>query len=268
MRFYLLNVVIYLEKYSVKVVELDMENKMTYYHSANYGTINIETYLPLVDQIIKQLNLKESSLIDYDDLFSIGIMGLLDAIDKYNNHNKVSFNNYARLRIKSAILNEIRQVEFLSRDKIALIETYYKKCEEIQQLLLRNPSDEEICECMQIGIDELLKIHSNINCLSISSLDEAIDDCEGEPICLCDLLKDSADNALNLIEKKELKQELLDAIWKLSDREMIILHFYYKEELSLACMSEILNISMSRISQLHKQAIKNLRHHLLMEKNY
>ena len=70
----------------------------------------------------------------------------------------------------------------------------------------------------------------------------------------------------NLIEKKELKQEIIEAILKLSDREMIILHFYYKEELSLACISEILNISMSRISQLHKQAIKNLRHHLLMKK--
>jgi len=257
---------IYLEKHSVKVVDLYMKNEMTDYHSANYGTINIETYLPLVDQIIKQLDLRESSLMDYDDLFSIGTMGLLDAINKYN--NKVSFDNYARLRIKSAILNEIRQVEFLSRDKISLIETYYKKYEELEQFLLRNPSDEEICECMQIEIDKLLKIHFNINCLSISSLDEVIDECEGEPICLCDLLRDSADNALNLIEKKELKQEILDAIWKLSDREMIILHFYYKEELSLACMSEILNISMSRISQLHKQAIKNLRHHLLMRKKY
>lgn len=257
---------IYLEKHYVKVVELDMETKMKYYHSANYGTINVETYLPLVDQIIKQLDFRESSLMDYDDLFSIGVMGLLDAIDKYNNYNTVSFDNYVRLRIKSAILNEIRQVEVLSRDKISLIETYYKKCEEIQQLLLRNPSDEEISECMQIEIDELLKIYSNINCLSISSLDKAIDDCDGQPICLRDLLRDSADNALNLIEKKELKQEIIEAILKLSDREMIILHFYYKEELSLACISEILNISMSRISQLHKQAIKNLRHHLLMKK--
>jgi len=259
---------IYLEKHSVKVVELDMENKMTYYHSANYGTINIETYLPLVDQIIKQLDLRESSLMDYDDLFSIGTMGLLDAINKYSTNKKVSFEKYVKLCIKGAILNELKYVGVLSRDKMLLVETYYKKYEELQQLLLRNPSDEEICECMQIEIDKLLKIHFNINCLSISSLDEVIDDCEGEPICLCDLLRDSADNALNLIEKKEQKQEILDAIWKLSDREMIILHFYYKEELSLACMSEILNISMSRISQLHKQAIKNLRHHLLMRKKY
>ena len=66
-----------------------------------------------------------------------------------------------------------------------------------------------------------------LNKLSISSLDKAIDDCDGQPICLRDLLRDSADNALNLIEKKELKQEIIEAILKLSDREMIILHFYY-----------------------------------------
>lgn len=259
---------IYLEKHYVKVVELDMETKMKYYHSANYGTINVEIYLPLVDQIIKQLDFRESSLMDYDDLFSIGVMGLLDAINKYSTNKKVSFEKYVKLCIKGAILNELKHVGVSSRDEISLVETYYKKYEELEQFLLRNPSDDEISECMQIEIDELLKIHLNINCLSISSLDKAIDDCDGQPICLRDLLRDSADNALNLIEKKELKQEIIEAILKLSDREMIILHFYYKEELSLACISEILNISMSRISQLHKQAIKNLRHHLLMKKNY
>ena len=93
-----------------------METKMKYYHSANYGTINVETYLPLVDQIIKQLDFRESSLMDYDDLFSIGVMGLLDAINKYSTNKTVSFEKYVKLRIKGAILNEIRHSwSFISR---------------------------------------------------------------------------------------------------------------------------------------------------------
>ncbi len=243
-----------------------MKNKMAYYHSTNYQSVNIETYLPLVHRIVKQLNIKESSLIDYDDLLSIGVMGLLDAVDKYSSDKKASFETYARLRIKGAILDELRRIGILSRDKMTLVKTYYKKREELEQLLLREPSDEEICEYMQIKMDELLKIYTNIHYLSISSLDEAIYESEGQSISLLNTLSDSADNGLNIIEKKELAHELTEAISLLSEREKHILNFYYVEELSVASMSEILNISISRVSQLHGKAIANLRQYLSMKK--
>ena len=239
---------------------------MAYYHSTNYQSVNIETYLPLVHRIVKQLNIKESSLIDYDDLLSIGVMGLLDAVDKYSSDKKASFETYARLRIKGAILDELRRIGILSRDKMTLVKTYYKKREELEQLLLREPSDEEICEYMQIKMDELLKIYTNIHYLSISSLDEAIYESEGQSISLLNTLSDSADNGLNIIEKKELAHELTEAISLLSEREKHILNFYYVEELSVASMSEILNISISRVSQLHGKAIANLRQYLSMKK--
>lgn len=243
-----------------------MKNKMAYYHPTNYRSVNIETYLPLVHRIVKQLNLKESSLIDYEDLLSIGIMGLLDAIDKYSTDKKASFETYARLRIKGAILDEMRRVGILSRDKMRLVKTYYRKREELEQLLLKEPSDEEMCEYMQIELNELLNIYSNIHYLSISSLDETIYESEGQSISLLHMLSDSADNGLNMIEKKELEQELAMAISSLSERERHILNFYYVEELSVASMSEILNISISRVSQLHGKAIANLRQQLSMKK--
>ncbi len=239
---------------------------MAYYHSTNYQSVNIETYLPLVHRIVKQLNLKESSLIDYEDLLSIGIMGLLDAVDKYSPDKKASFETYARLRIKGAIIDELRRVGILSRDKMALVKTYYRKREELEQLLLREPSDEEMCEYMQIEMNELLNIYSNIHYLSISSLDETIYESEGQSISLLHMLSDSADNGLNIVEKKELEHELAMAISSLSERERHILNFYYVEELSLASMSEILNISISRVSQLHGKAIATLRKQLSMKK--
>lgn len=244
-----------------------MHHRKTYYQSTNYQSVNIESYLPLVHRVVKQLNLKESSLIDYDDLFSIGIMGLLDAVEKYNQNKNASFETYARLRIRGAILDELRRVGILSRDKMAMVKTYYRKREELEQLLLRQPSDEEICEYMQIERDELLKIYLNIHYLSVASLDETIYESEGQAISLLHLLSDSADNGLNIMEKQELEQNLAHAISLLSERERYILNFYYVEELSVASMSEILNISISRVSQLHGKAIANLRKYLTMKKD-
>ncbi|MDB8551127.1 sigma-70 family RNA polymerase sigma factor [Turicibacter sanguinis] len=244
-----------------------MHHRKTYYQSTNYQSVNIESYLPLVHRVVKQLNLKESSLIDYDDLFSIGIMGLLDAVEKYNQNKNASFETYARLRIRGAILDELRRVGILSRDKMAMVKTYYRKREELEQLLLRQPSDEEICEYMQIERDELLKIYLNIHYLSVASLDETIYESEGQAISLLHLLSDSADNGLNIMEKQELEQNLAYAISLLSERERYILNFYYVEELSVASMSEILNISISRVSQLHGKAIANLRKYLTMKKD-
>lgn len=244
-----------------------MHHRKTYYQSTNYQSVNIESYLPLVHRVVKQLNLKESSLIDYDDLFSIGIMGLLDAVEKYNQNKNASFETYARLRIRGAILDELRRVGILSRDKMAMVKTYYRKREELEQLLLRQPSDEEICEYMQIERDELLKIYLNIHYLSVASLDETIYESEGQAISLLHLLSDSADNGLNIMEKQELEQNLVHAISLLSERERYILNFYYVEELSVASMSEILNISISRVSQLHGKAIANLRKYLTMKKD-
>lgn len=243
-----------------------MKSKMAYYHSTNYGSVNIETYLPLVHKTVRQLNLKESSLIDYDDLLSIGIMGLLDAVDKYSADKKASFETYARLRIRGTILDELRRVGILSRDKMALVKVYYKKREELQQMFLREPSDEEMCEYMGIKVDDLLKIYSSIHYLSITSLDETIYESEGQAISLLHLLSDTENSSLSIMEKKELTEELVHAISLLNERERQILNFYYVEELSVTSMSEILNISASRVSQLHGKAIANLRQHLATKK--
>lgn len=236
-----------------------MKNTVSYYRSNNYQEINIETYLPLVNRVVNQLNIKESSIIDRDDLLSIGVMGLLDATKKYNSEKKAAFETYAKFRIRGAILDELRNVGVLSRDAMKQVKEYYTKREELTQLVCHEPTDEEICEYMRITKKELSKIFLNSHYLSTASLEQAIYDGEGRQTSLLDTLADKGESTLIKLQKRDTHEELVAAIESLDQRDQYILNFYYIEELSLAQMSEILEISVSRVSQLHGRAICNLR---------
>lgn len=236
-----------------------MKNTGSYYRSNYYQEINIEAYLPLVNRVVNQLNIKESSIIDRDDLLSIGVMGLLDATKKYNSEKKAAFETYAKFRIRGAILDELRNVGFLSRDAMKQVKEYYTKREELTQLVGHEPTDEEICEYMGITKKELSKIFLNSHYLSTASLEQAIYNAEGRQTSLLDTLADQSESTLIKLQKRDTYEELIAAIESLDQRDQYILNFYYIEELSLAQMSEILEISVSRVSQLHGRAICNLR---------
>ena len=236
-----------------------MKNTVAYYRSNNYQDINIEAYLPLVNRVVNQLNIKESSIIDRDDLLSIGVMGLLDATKKYNSKKKAAFETYAKFRIRGAILDELRNVGVLSRNAMKQVKEYYAKREELTQLVCHEPTDEEICEYMGITKKELSKIFLNSHYLSTASLEQAIYDGEGRQTSLLDTLADKSESTLIKLQKRDMYEELVAAIESLDQRDQYILNFYYIEELSLAQMSEILEISVSRVSQLHGRAICNLR---------
>lgn len=243
-----------------------MKNRVGCYQELNYQSINIEDYLPLVNKMVNQLNIKESSIIDRDDLLSIGVMGLMDAVRKYKTDKNASFETYARLRIKGAIIDELRRLGILSRDQMTHVKRYYQKREELTQQLMVEPSDEQLCEYMDITSKELSKIYTNIHYLAVSSLDEVMYDADGLGRSLLEMMPDGQESILYQLERKDHYQELAEAIEKLDRREQYILQFYYVEELSLAQMSDILEISVSRISQLHGKAIATLRHHLQQAK--
>lgn len=225
-------------------------------------TINIEEYLPLVNRVVSQLNIKESSTIDRDDLISIGVMGLLDASHKYNAQKNASFATYARLRIRGAIIDELRRLGILSRQRMTEVKQYYQKRAELTQQLLQEPTDAQICEYMEISQEELAKIYLNLHYLSVVSLDQTVYSSEEQDISLLETIADQDDSILMKLEHRDQSDELAKAIETLNEREQYILQFYYVEELSLSEMSEILNLSISRISQLHGKIIGKLQEKL------
>ncbi|WP_249323100.1 sigma-70 family RNA polymerase sigma factor [Wansuia hejianensis] len=216
-------------------------------------------HLPLVKKIVGRMDIKGSEF-DQDDLISMGIMGLMDAIDKYDHSKNVPFEAYANLRIKGAIIDELRKSGRVSRDRISKLNEYYSAKEELERKLLRSPDEMEICNELGIDKKELSKLHETVHFLSQISLESTLFSKEGSNIPIMEVIKD--EETLSPEEqyiKKEIKDILVKSISKLDEREQIILNLYYVEELSMKEISYILDISIPRISQIHGKILIKLR---------
>ena len=227
-----------------------------------YGTTREEEilkYLPLVDRVVSRISVKSS---DYDksDLVNIGIIGLMDALRKYDASKKVPFESYAIIRIKGAILDEVRKNSKISRYKMKNVNDFYKARNDLQQSLKREVTDKEICDYLNINEQQLANIYDSLHYLASVSLEEMLFSSEYDGVELKDTIQDeSMDNALDILVKDEQQGALEKAIAILSERDQLILSLYYKEELTLKEISEVLDISIARVSQLHGKIISKLR---------
>lgn len=222
----------------------------------------IMKYLPLVKKIADKIEVK-GNRYEKDDLVSLGVIGLLDAIDKYDYKKNVPFEAYATLRIRGAIIDEFRKSGRVSRDRIYKLNEYYRAKEELENKLMRTPEELEICQELGIDSKELYKIHETVHYLSDISLESVVFSEKGSEVQLIDLVKD--EHVLlpeEHIIKSEQESLLKDAISSLKEREQIILNLYYTEELSLKEIAYILGISIPRVSQIHGKILLKLRHYI------
>jgi RNA polymerase sigma factor for flagellar operon FliA len=216
-------------------------------------------YLPLVKKVVGRIEVKDH-ILDNDDLVSIGIIGLMDAIEKYDSSKNVPFEAYATLRIRGTVIDELRKSGRVSRDKIDKLNQYYQAKEELENRLMRTPNEAEICKELGINDKQLSKIHETVHYLAHYSLESALFHQEGDDFTLMDILEDdTVDLPLDIILKEERRKILVKAIDKLKDREKTILNLYYVEELSLKEIAYILGISIPRVSQIHGKVLIKLR---------
>ncbi len=230
------------------------------YHSKPSTEEMVDQYLPLVRQIVDQMNVKNKHEFDRDDLISIGIIGLMDAIQKFDFEKNVPFVHYAKWRIRGAIIDELRRNGRVSRDKIKKLKMVNEARNQLQQSLLREPRDEEICELLKISLQELYEIENTIHHLSQYSLEEILFVGDEREFQLMDIIEDT--KVLSPEEdyiQRERESRLAEAIERLSEREKIILNLYYKEELTLKEIGGLLDISLSRVSQIHGKILLKLR---------
>lgn len=219
-------------------------------------------YLPLVEKVVNGLNIKRS---DYErsDLINMGVIGLMDALNKFDHSKKVPFEGYAYIRIKGAIIDEVRKTSKVSRSRITKLNDFYKAKEKLEKTLMRTPSDHEICAELGIGEKELSKIHETVHQLASVSLEDVLFSEEGHDVEIQDVLEDTtavnSEEALLEIERKEM---LALAIKKLDEREQQILNMLYIEELSLKEIAFIYDLSIPRISQIHGKMIVKLKSHM------
>lgn len=216
-------------------------------------------HLPLVKKVVSRIDSK-NSIYDLEDLVSIGVIGLMDAIKRYDYRKKVPFEAYASLRIRGAVIDELRKAGPVSRNRIDKLNQYYMAKEKLENQLMRTPSELEICKDMDIDSKELSNIHETVHCLANVSLESIIFSKDGNDTKLMDLIQDEASiSPEEYYTNGEKKRILIEAIGKLEDREKTILNLYYVEELSMKEIAYILDISIPRVSQIHGKTLLKLR---------
>ncbi|WP_281165303.1 FliA/WhiG family RNA polymerase sigma factor [Liquorilactobacillus sicerae] len=215
-------------------------------------------YLPLVEKVVNRISIKNSEY-EYGDLYDTGVIGLIDALQKFDNNKKVPFESYAKIRIKGAIIDEVRQHAKLSRYKMARINNYYQVKQNLDQKLKREATDQEITQAMNISIAQLNEIYEGIHYLASISLESTIFP-QSDSFSLEDVLEDSkAQNGERKLLYQEKKDALVLAIKRLSQREQLVLSLYYQQGATLKEISKILDISVARVSQIHGKIIIKLR---------
>lgn len=213
-------------------------------------------YAGLVKIVAGRLSIYLGYNVEYDDLVGYGIFGLIDAIDKFDYGKGIKFETYASLRIRGSILDQIRKMDWIPRtlrQKQKRIDAAYQKIESESGRLA---SDEEIAAELNISIDEFESWQSQTQISNLVSLDEYIEQGEGK-VDTC--YSEDFDQPEKVVEKEALKKILIEALENLTEKEKKVIVLYYYEDLTLKEISQVLEVSESRISQLHTKALQKLR---------
>jgi len=218
----------------------------------------IMKYAPLVKNIVERFAMKLPDHIEKEDLVNVGIIGLISAVERFDKGRNVKFETYARFRIRGAILDELRSRDNLSRSARNKDTKLVNALTSLQKKLRRQPTDEEISEYLGISLDDYYKLLDEAKAISIISSDNL-------PPNYCekyyhyDILKKINNNPLSLITNNELKNEIKEAIDALPEKERLVLSLYYYEELTLKEIGMVMELTESRICQIHSHAVLKLR---------
>ncbi|MDF2612664.1 MAG: FliA/WhiG family polymerase sigma factor [Clostridia bacterium] len=219
---------------------------------SNIKQLLIEKYVYLVKLVAGRLGIYLNQYVDLDDLIGYGVLGLIDAIDKFDLAKNVKFETYASLRIRGSILDAIRKLDWVPRTLRKKQKELDKAYTELEFELGRQPEEGEMANYLGVEISEYNHLLTEVNISALVSIDEYTYQFE--------LIKDpNAEIPDAYIEEKEIKDTLANLIEELPDREKQVIFLYYFEELTLKEISSILEVSESRISQLHTKAVSRLR---------
>ncbi len=218
-------------------------------------------YSPLVKYVAGRVATGLPSNIEQADLVSYGIFGLIDAIDKFDPSRSVKFETYAISRIKGAIIDELRAVDWVPRSVRAKARAVEKAYAKLEARLMRTPTNAEVAAEMGISEKELQAVFNQISFVGLVALDEVLGGGgdRGESATLGDTIPDKAMGPMAAFEVEEMKQLLVSAINRLGDREKIVLTLYYYEGLTLAEIGQVLGVTESRVCQIHTKAVIQLR---------
>ncbi len=218
-------------------------------------------YSPLVKYVAGRVGVGLPPNIEQSDLVSYGIFGLIDAIEKFDIERAIKFETYAISRIRGAIIDELRAIDWIPRSvryKAREVERAYAS---LEAKLHRTPTEVEVSAEMGISVVDLHTIFGQVSFVNVLALDELLNTGDkGDKLTLVDTLEDHrAENPVQAFENEEMKHLLAGAINHLPEREKIVITLYYYEGLTLAEIGQVLGVTESRICQMHTKAVIQLR---------
>ena len=217
----------------------------------------ILAYAPLVKYVAGRLVMHIGAHVDYDDLISYGIFGLIDAIDKFDPEKNVKFETYASLRIKGSIIDSIRKLDWVPRTLRQRNKQFEQAYAKLEEDFGREPTETELAEKLSLSLEETQELMRKSTVLSLISLDDYLE--QNYETAFPANMVSPVDTPEAHMDKQELHQILTQTIEKLSEKEKKVVTLYYFEELTLKEISVIMGVSESRISQIHSKAMLRMQ---------
>jgi len=222
----------------------------------------IVAYSPLVKYVAGRLASGLPAHVEEADLISYGLLGLMNAVERFELEREIKFETYAITRIRGAIIDELRSQDWVPRSVRSRARDIERANAKLENRLQRAPTDEEMAAALDISVEEFQESLLQISSSTIAALDElwTVSDSSGDQVSLLDTLHDpGAPDPSRAVDESELKDRVADAIARLPEREKLVVALYYYENLTLREIGEVLGVTESRVSQLHTKAVLRLR---------
>ncbi len=214
-------------------------------------------YMPLIRRVIGRLNYRFPPLMEEGDMVALGVVGLIDALERYE-PGALAFTQYAEIRIRGAILDELRRADVLSRGLRRKARLYQRVESHLCNRLGRNPTIEEIAASMDCPVAEVEEMREQFQPVVFTEV-EALDFAAERPSAAGTFSSRSRQDPQGYVQQREIKQKVLEALEQLPERQRLILYLYYFEEMTLREIGEMLSLSESRICQIHQKACGALK---------
>lgn len=242
-----------------EMTEADLWKKFQETHAPEAREALVLRSVPLVHYLLGRMGISQDLGMEYEDLAHQGLIGLIEAVDRFDPDYGTKFSTYASVRIRGKILDYMRSSDWMSRGARQRVRTIQKAVSDLWETLHREPTEEELANHLGIKLDKVQQALDDANRV-ILSLDSMLPTGKDNDLSFHETLKDDDQpDPSSIFADAELKEHLVEAIKKLSEREQLMLSLYYIEELTLKEIGKVLEISESRVSQIHARAIMNLK---------
>jgi len=222
-------------------------------------------HAPLIRYIVNRIAVRLPSHIDLDDLYNTGVIGLMDAIEKYDPEKNCKFKTYAEFRIKGAILDQLRSLDWVPRSVRQKSRKLEKAYGEVEQRLGRQATDDEVADSLGLQIEKFHELLNQVRGISMVNLEEIRGtNSDGDRAgTFADIIEDvQSENPFSSLKLTETKHAIADTIGTLPEKERLVISLYYYEDLNMKEIGQILGITESRVCQIHTKSVLRLRQKL------